>query len=309
MINQLKEKISSAFPIDIADRNKTIFIAGMGRSGTTWVAETINYSNEFRILFEPFFPAKTKQLKDYQYIQYIRPNNKKDKYFSPASSIIRGEIRNQWIDQFNKKYIYTKRLIKDIHCNLMLGWIKENFPGVPILFVIRHPLQVISSWQKLGWGIEALGERSDYEIVISQKQILKDYPIIEKAINKFNIKTNFEKFLFLWCIYHYVPLQQLMPNGMHIIFYENLLINPMKEFTKIFNFLDYNPNLKKINKIINLPSSTNFQKRNIDSSKDILSNGWKQKFIIEDQYKCFELLSYFNLSGLYDNEGYPKNPF
>ena len=202
MINQLKEKISSAFPIDIAGTNKTIFIAGMGRSGTTWVAETINYSNEFRILFEPFFPAKTKQLKDYQYIQYIRPNNKKDKYFSPARSIIRGEIRNQWIDQFNKKYIYTKRLIKDIHCNLMLGWIKENFPGVPILFVIRHPLQVISSWQKLGWGIEALGERSDYEIVISQKQILKDYPIIEKAINKFNIKTNFEKFLFLWCIYH-----------------------------------------------------------------------------------------------------------
>ena len=70
-----------------------------------------------------------------------------------------------------------------------------------------------------------------------------------------------------------------MPNGMHIIFYENLLINPMKEFTKIFNFLEYNPNLKKINKIINLPSSTNFQKRNIDSSKDILLNGWKQKFI------------------------------
>ena len=131
----------------------------------------------------------------------------------------------------------------------MLGWIKENFPGVPILFVIRHPLQVISSWQKFGWGIEALGERSDYEIVISQKQILKDYPIIEKAINKFNIKTNFEKFLFLWCIYHYVPLQQLMPNGMHIIFFENLLINPMKEFTKIFNFLEYNPNFKKINKL------------------------------------------------------------
>ena len=101
MINQLKEKISSLFPIDIGGINKTIFIAGMGRSGTTWVAETINYSNEFRILFEPFFPAKTKQLKDYQYIQYISPNNKKDKYFSSASSIIRGEIRNEWIDQFN----------------------------------------------------------------------------------------------------------------------------------------------------------------------------------------------------------------
>ena len=162
---------------------------------------------------------------------------------------------------------------------------------------------------KIRMGVEALGERVDYEIVMYQEKILKDYPIIEKAINKFNIKTNFEKFLFLWCIYHYVPLQQLMPNGMHIIFYENLLINPMKEFTKIFNFLEYNPNLKKINKIINLPSSTNFQKRNIGSSKDILLNGWKQKFIIEDQHKCFELLSYFNLSGLYDNEGYPKKTF
>ena len=102
---------------------------------------------------------------------------------------------------------------------------------------------------KIRMGIEALGERSDYEIVMYQEKILKDYPIIEKAINKFNIKTNFEKFLFLWCIYHYVPLQQLMPNGMHIIFFENLLINPIKEFTKIFNFLEYNPNFKKINKL------------------------------------------------------------
>ena len=38
--------------------NNTIIIAGVGRSGTTLLAETINYDNQFRLMFEPFHKYK-----------------------------------------------------------------------------------------------------------------------------------------------------------------------------------------------------------------------------------------------------------
>ena len=35
--------------IDIGNYKKTIFIAGSGRSGTTWLMELINRNNEYRL--------------------------------------------------------------------------------------------------------------------------------------------------------------------------------------------------------------------------------------------------------------------
>ena len=39
---------------DTKNINNTILVAGVGRSGTTLLAETINYDNQFRLMFEPF---------------------------------------------------------------------------------------------------------------------------------------------------------------------------------------------------------------------------------------------------------------
>lgn len=36
---------------DLAGENVVCFLAGSGRSGTTWVQEMINYNDDFRILF------------------------------------------------------------------------------------------------------------------------------------------------------------------------------------------------------------------------------------------------------------------
>ena len=35
--------------VDIGNYKKTIFIAGSGRSGTTWLMELINKNNEYRL--------------------------------------------------------------------------------------------------------------------------------------------------------------------------------------------------------------------------------------------------------------------
>ena len=120
----------------------------------------------------------------------------------------------------------------------MLGWLKEIAPWIPIILMIRHPLQVISSWVKLGWGKEAKGERMDYDIVTSQNDLLNDFSIIKKAIYEVNPQNHFERLIFLWCIYHYVPFNQLKSGEAYILFYENLIIQPENEIQKLFKFLN-----------------------------------------------------------------------
>ncbi len=44
--------------IDFNDYRQTVFVSGVGRSGTTWVANIINYANDYRFMFEPFHPQR-----------------------------------------------------------------------------------------------------------------------------------------------------------------------------------------------------------------------------------------------------------
>ena len=50
--------------VDLArgDPGKTVFLAGTGRSGTTWLAGLINHDQSYRDVFEPFHPGKVEAL-------------------------------------------------------------------------------------------------------------------------------------------------------------------------------------------------------------------------------------------------------
>ena len=74
--------------IDTGNIKNTIFIAGSGRSGTTWLMEMINYKNQFRPIFEPFHNKYNSLLKNWKYRQYLSENNVDDKFMSSIISFI-----------------------------------------------------------------------------------------------------------------------------------------------------------------------------------------------------------------------------
>ena len=61
-------------PLDFGEPDISIILAGMGRSGTTWAGNIINYDQSYRILFEPFLPARVKEAKGFEYLQYLNPD-------------------------------------------------------------------------------------------------------------------------------------------------------------------------------------------------------------------------------------------
>ena len=229
-VNRIQNRLIRNLYLDLGgDQRDSIFLAGSGRSGTTWASDIINYRSEYRYVFEPFYPDRVDLCKGFKPRQYLRPGERSERFVGPARTILTGEIRNGWTDRFHKRFVARKRLIKDIRANLLLRWIFENFPGMPIILLLRHPCAVIESKIKLGW-------RPELGVLLEQEELMEDFlaPFEETLLHA---RTDFEKHLLIWCVENYVPLRQFAPAEIHISFYENLSEEPRDEVGRLFAFL------------------------------------------------------------------------
>ena len=296
---------ATAFVIDVGKPEDVIVLAGMGRSGTTWAGNIINYADRHRILFEPFLPAQVPAAAEFEYHQYLSPQAKAEKLAHQARLILAGKVHNPWIDRDNTRRVYRRRIVKDIRCNLMLGWLSNIADRPPIVLMVRHPLQVAASWAKLGWGRETLGSRSNFDIVTSQQPLLDDFPIIQEVMRWLDPKDFVEMVVFLWCIYYLVPKTQLRDGAAHAVFYENLLLDPELEVSALFAYLRQPFEPHKLQSVLNKSSSTNFLGRNFQQDKTTLVNSWQSEFSAKQIDRATQILQAFGLNHLYDQNGYP----
>src|SRR5262245_59584051 len=106
--------------VDTGDYRHSVVLAGVGRSGTTWLAQMINHGNDYREMFEPFHPEKTLACAHFKRQQYLREDCVDPRYLDPATRIVTGRIHSPWIDRFNHRHWARQRIIKDIRVNLLL---------------------------------------------------------------------------------------------------------------------------------------------------------------------------------------------
>jgi len=295
-------KFQKALPIVIDRKNdyrNTVLLAGTGRSGTTWVADIINYKNDYRLMFEPFQVRKVDLVKHFKHGQYIRPDKKDEKFLLPAKQILSGRLKHtKWVDKHNRKVFCRKRLIKTIHGNLMLKWIKVNFPEIPIILLLRHPGAVALSRLKLKhWDWIP-----DFKECISQTELIDEYlRPVKSHIDKIN--DLFDIHIFSWCIANYIPLRQFSPGEIHILFYEKLCTNPEYEIRKLFSFLgkEYD---KKVLEMLRRPSDLSLPQSAINTGHDLLSN-YKKYLSAEQIQRANDILSLFGLDKIYSTEPMP----
>lgn len=274
----------------------SIILAGTGRSGTTWLSDIINYSNEYRYMFEPFYPSKVSICSNFKYKQYLRPENHDPSYILPAQSILTGKIRNDWVDAHNKKKISQKRLIKDIRANFILRWLYENFPGVKIILAMRHPCAVVNSRIKLNWN-------THFEEFLDDDFLIEDFlaPYIDAIKNADN---DFDKQIFLWCIENYVPLKQFSEGDIHLAFYENFCKNPENECRRLFAFLHKQVD-DAVLKSLDKPSVTVRQESAIVRRENLVDS-WRKNITKEQMRRALDILAMFGLDEIYTEDSLPN---
>jgi hypothetical protein len=295
-VRRAGERLFGSLYVDLErDPRRSVFLAGSGRSGTTWLSEIINYRNEYRYVFEPFYPDRVNLCKSFRRKQYLRLDDRREEYLEPARTILSGDLRNLWTDRFNRKHVARRRLIKDIRANLLLGWMRANFPETPVILLLRHPCAVTDSRLKLGW-------KDILDDTMEQQDLVEDFlQPFEAEIR--NARTPFERSIFLWCIENYVPLRQLEPESIHISFYESLCTQPEDELRRLFAFLgkgfdrEVYRSMKRPSSLSRRESAVVLGERPVDSWTRTVSGARRERAV--------EILSLFGLDRIYDGSPFP----
>ncbi len=260
------------------------------------MSNVINYDNSYRYIFEPFHPGYVSEVSNFKSKQYLRPDSHGHEYLKPARKILSGKINNRWINKFNRKIVVQRRLIKDIRINLLLGWIKVNFPEIPIVLLLRHPLAVVSSQVSNGW-------KADLRGFLNQPDLMQDHLEPYKDLMA-STKDNFEGLILEWCVETRVPIVQLKSSGIKIVFYENLYLNPETEVPKLFSFIGrpFDPSFMDT---IGQPSKTSRINSPVRKGSSPVDN-WQRSVIDSQKEFCLKALKCFRLDYIYGIEPLPK---
>src|SRR5579872_567618 len=285
------------------DYGASVLLAGSGRGGTTWLAEAINFDNSFRLMFEPFHGSRVPQCRAFHRSQYLRPQESDPTFLAPAQAIFSGQLRNPWIDGYNRTLWPRRRLIKDIRVNLMLGWIRRNFPAMPVVLLLRHPCAVAYSRSRLHW-------HSDLESTfLTQPELVEDYlqPFLQALQDA---ETELQRYIVKWCVETYVPLMQLNPGEVLVTTYEDCVLSPKREMERIFDHIN-KPFSDKVLESIRRPSSQTRRSRQSGNASAIVSGesiveAWRRSVAPSDAKRAIETLERFGLAKIYGEDSMPN---
>ena len=289
--------------VDTHDYRKTIFLAGSARSGTTWLQEIVNFNNDYRVLFEPFRPDKVELVSNWHKYQYLRSDHHASIYVNAMREILSGKIKNIWVDTYNQRLFSKQRIIKAIHANLFLNWMKHHFPEVPIVLIMRHPCAVANSKINIvRKHFQVLG--NPLEVFLNQEELMEDFLHPYEAIMK-EEKTDFESFIWMWCIENFVPLKQFNESEIYITFYEKLCSNPEEEIKNIFSHINrpYSPEV--IGKP-SIPSPVSRINSAINSGANLIKS-WRKNVDDEKIKSALQILNLFGLDHVYNDSDLPLN--
>lgn len=276
------------------DPRNTVFLAGSGRSGTTWISEIINADRSFRYIFEPFSCRKTPEWQTFEFQQYFARTHQDSRALDAATQILSGRVHNAWVDSQNRTLLARRRLVKDIRTNLMLGWLKEHFPGMPMVLLVRNPLAVVASRRRLGWG-----PTMNLDRMRRMPKLIEDYLDPWMGFIEGNAEDEFAMQVINWCIEHLVPLRQLREGEFWLVHYERILEDPEGQMAQLFNYLGLSANPRHLRQLKRPSATASAQMRRSTPSAGfpIARSSPNSQ---DDLRRAQEIVKRFDLGGLVD---------
>ncbi len=211
----------------------TVFIAGSGRSGTTWVEEVVDRHHDHRVMFEPFWPLRVPSVAAITEGLYLRNDNRDARYVQPVQRVLEGRLRNGWVDHLNRVRVARKRLVKEIRANCWLGWAARRWPQMPMVFVIRHPLAVATSGLGMGWS-DGLNR------TLEQPTLMADHCADHVEYLR-SLTDPLERAVARWCVENLVPFRTLGPDRATLVLYEDLVAQPAREAERLLQAFGQRP--------------------------------------------------------------------
>lgn len=220
-----------------------IYIAGVPRSGTSWLASILNTSRSVKYFCEPFNPLWVPEAVPHV-MKYMRAGDNDPSFSSFCQQIFSGQLKN---DMVYKKLAQPYRafgnrlrclpgrvIVKDVHSLMSLAWMQENTHST-ILIIIRHPCAVAASWFQ-HFNLEA--EFQGLYRIACQASLIEDY--LNPYQHLFDQAADFwQKIAVYWgAVYHVILQQKRKHSNWIIVRHEDLCLNPVQSFKQLFDQLE-----------------------------------------------------------------------
>ncbi|HXW75855.1 MAG TPA: sulfotransferase [Candidatus Eremiobacteraceae bacterium] len=276
-----------------------IFLAGTGRSGTGWIANIINYANDFRYMYEPFDPAYSDVCRGFTFGLYLPAEADEPELARVAQAIVTGRIGfTKWSHQNNRRHLVGQRLVKEVRGHLWLRWLRSLFPTMRLVLLFRHPCAVVNSRMKRGNLVYA-------EPFLSQPKLMADHLTPFRAdLENLKDASEIEQRVMVWCIQHYVPLRQFRRDQIHLAFYENFSEQPRDEIERLFAYTRQ-PFRELVMASVKRPSEVTRQDAAIMTGQSVVAS-WQREMAPADIERALRIVSRFGLDAIYGNDPMPN---
>lgn len=224
-MHPLKKLLTTCYDIQ-----NTITVSCSPRSGSTWLSERLISIGKLDCVDEPLRLEKGRD--DPLYHLGLRARtclidadqNRIDSVKSIMNEVLYGRVG--YLELYPR--LQRRLLLKFVRINRMLGWATREFNLRYNVLLLRHPCAVISS-QLLMHG----GNTAWFTVSKPAPDIPK---YIEDKVNELSNGKAHRTLAINWALDQRIPLFDDRPKNILLVFYEDLIINPEQELSRICNF-------------------------------------------------------------------------
>lgn len=208
------------------DLRRTFVITGSGRSGTTWLAETLAAAPRTAVLFEPLYGRECPgaAAAGFTWLASLATNDNDWAKYYYMRQVLEGKIRNCWTFRIMTPSMAISPhnwIVKFIRANLLLEWLTTTFPIPKPLLLIRHPCAVVASIRSF----------TEWPAPVLSTPWLDHRPELRSYFA--TLSTIEEQRAAQWVIETLAPLSLPRPWPFHLVFYEDLITSGLQALESV----------------------------------------------------------------------------
>jgi len=290
------------------DPDRAILVVGSGRSGTTWLAELLSRQLRARLVFEPFHPHWS-PARDRLRL-FVAPEESDAGFRQAAAEILAGRLRSGRLEQAPPIRFPRSRIVKDIHVMNALPWFRRQFPRLPLVLIIRHPLAVALSRVRSGAQDGTFAGLAPYLGTAKGQAEAGASPVARwlPTYNRFRAdREPLVQCVAEWCIENTYPAAVADAYGIKLCFYEDLVLDPHGVLADLTAELGVTGGGHTADPA--RPSSTDWFARaasaRTGAARERLLVEWQEQVAPATTARCLAVLDEFGLTHLYDDGAIP----
>lgn len=293
------------------------WLAGSGRSGTTWLGQVLAAPRGNALMFEPLRfwlerspPDLTPPILGATERPYFRPDTPVPSWERHVDRILRGS-------GFTRRSLFSatraddrpaalwrvltgkRLLIKEIRSNLMVGWLARTF-GLRVVLLLRHPCATVASQARLGWGTK----RKVIDALLEQPELVQDHLKDDlERLDSGALDTTAARLAARWAVENRVALAMAASDDRILpVAYEDLLVRPRPELERIFSFLGWEPNQPDWRRVLSAATTSG-----AGASAAERLRSWRAKLSPRDAARVLDVVRSLGVD-VYDEDDLPVRP-